>query len=612
MNVMTSSNCTISKYLCRYQYETELKLQVLALTQESGFWKFEHEQAKRKIEKQAETIAELEGEIKKFQKRLFGKKSEKSNKTPNGQKTSNKNKRGQKRGSKGHGRNCCGNLPIQEEEIKIDKDKIYCKCGLPYERIESSEDYEVIEIDVKAYKRRIKKEKRKKTCSCCDCPPIITAKSPKTEVIPRSKYGNSFWIKVLLTKYLLHNPINRFINESRLLGFHVSPGTITGGLKSLLPILQPISAGIKAENLRSHHWHADETRWLIFVNIPGKKNQNCWLWVFKTSTTVVFVIAENRGGKVPKEHYGKDSLGVISADRYVVYKALIKTGRFIIAFCWVHVRRDFLEASIAQKGTQFADWALNWVEKIGELYHLNNERLKHDEGSQEFKNEDKKLRSAVEEMKERYEKELKNQDRSKCNPLPKSCKKVLESLKNHWSGLILFVDHPWIPMDNNTAERTIRGPIIGRKGYFGSGSMWSAELSAVSWSIFSTMALWGINQKLWCEDYFNECALLGGKAPSDITKYLPWNMSDDQLVKYGANPDKRPHEKARLCGSLSTLEDNLEDKQTEPTQHNDPIKTEIEEDFFYNQKFSSINRNPTLKIFPKEIFPLNDQTHHPP
>lgn len=166
-------------------------------------------------------------------------------------------------------------------------------------------------------------------------------------------------------------------------------------------------------------------------------------------------------------------------------------------------------------------------------------------------------------------------------------------------------------MDNNTAERTIRGPIIGRKGYFGSGSIWSAELSALSWSIFSTLSLWGINQKLWCEEYFHECALLGGKAPSDITKYLPWNMSAEQLIKYGASPDKRPHETAKLCGNLSTLKNYLEDKQTDRAPYNIPRKVEIVEEFFNKQESASETTTRLHQIFLKET-PSTNQTHDPP
>ena len=56
--------------------------------------------------------------------------------------------------------------------------------------------------------------------------------------------------------------------------------------------------------------------------------------------------------------------------------------------------------------------------------------------------------------------------------------KVLSSLHNHWAGLTVFVGRPEVAMDNNTAERTLRNPVVGRKNYYGSGSVWSAHLAA--------------------------------------------------------------------------------------------------------------------------------------
>jgi transposase len=69
------------------------------------------------------------------------------------------------------------------------------------------------------------------------------------------------------------------------------------------------------------------------------------------------------------------------------------------------------------------------------------------------------------------------------------CKKVLDSLDNHWDGLTVFVDHPELPMDNNKAERQLRGPVLGRKNYNGSGSEWSGRFAAVLFSIFQTLNL---------------------------------------------------------------------------------------------------------------------------
>ena len=75
-------------------------------------------------------------------------------------------------------------------------------------------------------------------------------------------------------------------------------------------------------------------------------------------------------------------------------------------------------------------------------------------------------------------------------------------------------------------ERTLRNPVVGRKNYYGSGAIWSARFTAVMFSIFETLELWGINQLEWLSDYFRACALGGGKAPEDISAHLPWNIAE--------------------------------------------------------------------------------------
>jgi transposase len=42
---------------------------------------------------------------------------------------------------------------------------------------------------------------------------------------------------------------------------------------------------------------------------------------------------------------------------------------------------------------------------------------------------------------------------------------VLTSLQKHWSGLVVFLDHPEVPLDNYAAERAERGPVVARKNY---------------------------------------------------------------------------------------------------------------------------------------------------
>ena len=115
-------------------------------------------------------------------------------------------------------------------------------------------------------------------------------------------------------------------------------------------------------------------------------------------------------------------------DRYSAYKTLAQATLIILAFCWAHVRRDFID--LAASWPQQQDWALQWLQDIKHLYQLNDLRLEVLHQPPLFAPRDCHLRSALEE-------------------------KVLQSLKNHWQGLTVFVDHPEVPMDNNSSERII-------------------------------------------------------------------------------------------------------------------------------------------------------------
>ena len=77
--------------------------------------------------------------------------------------------------------------------------------------------------------------------------------------------------------------------------------------------------------------------------------------------------------------------------------------------------------------------------------------------------------------------------------------KALRSLLNHRDGLSVFVDKPQVPMDNNAAERALRGPVIGRRLSFGSDSETGARFTALMYSVVGTLATNGINVRHWLE-----------------------------------------------------------------------------------------------------------------
>src|SRR5262245_53261299 len=107
-------------------------------------------------------------------------------------------------------------------------------------------------------------------------------------------------------------------------------------------------------------------------------------------------------------------------------------------------------------------------------------------------------------------------------------RQLLDSLHNHWGGLTVFLTRPEVALDNNSAERALRTPVVGRKNYYGSGSIWSACLAATMFSVLQTVLVWGLNPRHWLQAFFEACAAHGGQTPPDLRPFLPWHMTDER------------------------------------------------------------------------------------
>jgi len=86
-------------------------------------------------------------------------------------------------------------------------------------------------------------------------------------------------------------------------------------------------------------------------------------------------------------------------------------------------------------------------------------------------------------------------------------------------------------MDNSEAERRMRIAALGRKNYYGSGSVASGHFTACLFSIFQTLKLWNVNPRKWLTRYLQACADNRGQVPDDLTCFLPWKMSAERLAK---------------------------------------------------------------------------------
>ena len=459
--------------------------------------------------------------VRDLQRRLFGRKSESCRSSEvQAQASVARAPRGHLRGAPGHGRTMQPQLPQRIERVELDAPQCP-RCGLALGSFPGTDDSEVLEIEVQAYRRVIRRQRYRPLCEC-GCVPGIVSAPPPPRLIERGKYGVSVWTTVLLDKFLYGRPSHRLLQDLADHGLNRSPGTLAGGLQALASLMESLNQALIGKLRSEDHWHADETRWAVFVTMEGKVGHRWYLWVFHSRSVVHYVLDPSRSAKVIQgELDGVDS-GIISCDRYSAYKRFARLNPgVLLAFCWAHQRRDCLE--LANSYPPLLPWAMAWVDAIGELYHLNGLRLQAEDGSAERAVHQAELQQAVQRMCD-------ERDAALADPgLAKPAAKVLQSMQNHWSGLTVFVDHPWVPMDNNVAERDARLAVVGRKNFYGSGSEWSGQLAATMYSLLMTVKRWKLNPRTWLSAYLQACADNGNQAPQDINAFLPWTMDEARL-----------------------------------------------------------------------------------
>ena len=518
---------------------TITKAERIELKAQAGYWKAQAGLYKAKFEKAAQDILVLEAKVKDLQQRLFGKKTEKQS-TPasekDGTEAPSTRKRGQQPGSQGHGRTPRPNLPVLAITQDLPESAKCCqRCGLPHQAKPAlDETSEVIEVEVSAHVRRYKRTAyvRNAACHCPDTPMIITP-PPPPRLLPKSPYGVGFWSEAMLAKFHYGQPIHRYCQDLHDRGLPVSPGTVASGLQSLLPLFTPVYEALYQKQMTERLFFNDETRWEVFEAIEAKVGWRWYLWLTRSASVIYYVIDPSRSAAVPGAHFkglSQDRV-IIVCDRYSAYKKLARLLPIILlAFCWAHVRRDFLNAGKAF--AELADWAVTIKKHIGTLYHLNKQRLMHwnperplTEQNAEFSQHHQRLQQALNKLHQHATDLVADSDKADA-ALSKAARnqqrKICQSLLNHWPGLMVFVLHPEVPMDNNLGENSLRGPVTGRKSYYGSGSILSAQLAAMLFSILQTLGLWGINPRQWLTDYLTACAENGGRAPEDLAPYLPW------------------------------------------------------------------------------------------
>ena len=203
---------------------------------------------------------------------------------------------------------------------------------------------------------------------------------------------------------------------------------------------------------------------------------------------VLFEYCPGRGTKWPKEIL-KNYKGFIQTDGYVSYDYFEGRPDITSVCCMAHARRYFEKALVDHK--ELAEYFITRLQVVYEVEREIRDENKSDEEIILLRKE--KSLPVLNEL-EKWLNEHSNEPPS--TPIGKAIAYTL----SRWKKLTIYIDHPFLEIDNNLVENAIRPTVLGRKNYLFSGSHESAQRTAMFYSFIGSCKMNEINPQEWLMD----------------------------------------------------------------------------------------------------------------
>jgi transposase len=362
--------------------------------------------------------------------------------------------------------------------------------------------------------------------SCRACDTVIAAPAPD-HAIARGRAGAGLLAHIVVSKYDDHLPLYRQAEIFAREGVELETSTLSGWVGATAAALQPLLDALGAEIMASDTLHVDDTP--VPVLAPGAgKTKTGRLWVYvrderpfagERPPAALFFYSPDRKGEHPRTHL-KSFRGVIHADGYAGFNELFAGRNIVEAACWAHVRRKFFDVHAAI-GSPIAKEALD---RIGQLYRVEEtiKGLPPDHRRRERQERSKPITAALAIWAEETVDKLSRKSELAA---------AFRYMRARWPALIRCFDDGRLTLDNNPAERALRGVAVGRKNYLFAGSDAGGRRAAVMYSLIETAKLNGVNPHHYLTDVLTRIA---DHPARQIAELLPWNWQPIESPRVAA------------------------------------------------------------------------------
>ena len=362
----------------------------------------------------------------------------------------------------------------------------------------------------------------------------VKADRPK-DLIRNSIVTPSLAAAIFNGKYVNAIPLYRMEQDFKRNGLNLSRQTMANWtIKLAEEYLSLFYDELHKELYKTHVLHADETP--VFVSKDGRKaGSKSYMWVYRTggydnnNQIVLYDYQKTRRTDHPRE-FLKNFKGVLVTDGYQVYHTLEKEkDDFTVAGCWAHARRKFADIVKALKTPDFKGEVLmsqEVLKRIGDIYTLDN-RLNNLSPEERQKRRQDSIKPLVEALFAWIK-----EHRHEVTP-NSQCGKAFNYCINQEKYLKEFLNNGEIPLDNNSAERAIRGFCIGKKNWVLIDTVNGAKASAIIYSIAETAKVNHLRTYHYFEYLLTEILEHMDDKNTDFLKdLLPWSPTLPDNLKF--------------------------------------------------------------------------------
>ena len=371
-------------------------------------------------------------------------------------------------------------------------------------------------LDIVPVRWRVVRNVRPKY-SCRRCEKIVQAPAPVSP-LARGKATFTTLAHIVVSKFDHHLPLYRQAEMMAAQGLDIDRSTLAGWTGQAAALLDPVVSRIRDAVLGADKIHADDTP--VRVLDPGRgKTATGRLWVYAADDRASgstappatwYRFTPDRTGAHPQAHLA-GFRGFLQADAYAGYDGLYRSGVTEVA-CWAHFRRkvfDLHERSPTPLTTDI-------LERIGALYALEAEVRGQPPDVRHRARQDQ-TRPLVDALREVLDTALR-----RLSPKSDMAKAIAYGTKR-WPALCRFLGDGRLEIDNNIAERALRGVAVGRRNWLFAGSNAGGERAASIYTVIQTCKANGVDPQAFIADVI---ARVADDWPANRwDELMPWNWA---------------------------------------------------------------------------------------